>query len=181
MLIPMRPGVTLYSAAHLPGGWNYQPKLDDERGMLRIGDGALYNRHGAPLARNKALHFRGVCEELRNLFPAAKWLDLGLIGFRDIRAFGAARGAVIVFDVPSADSWLERYALLAVLPVLDLVAGEVPVAGRAYRLANSWQGAELFEATRNVRGLEGVIGRRIDAPYLSGESQAMIRLRWLRG
>ncbi len=183
----MRPGVNL--GASLPvewtlAGWFWQPKINDERAMLRTIDGALFNRHGALMDRSKAAVFAGVLGELRAAFRNTPWLDLGLIGYRDADTFKAARGSVLVFDVPGdardARTWLERRTQLECLPTLNLIS-EHPAPGLAYRFEDHEAAGALFEATVGVPGLEGIVGRNGRAPYQSGDSKQMAKARWLKG
>lgn len=187
VLLPMRPGLNLGNAIPrewtLPG-WFWQPKINDERGMLRTIDGALFNRHGALMDRTKAAAFAGVLGELRGAFRNTPWLDLGLIGYRDADTFRDGRGSVIVFDIPGdahdARTWVERRGQLLCLPTLNLVA-ERPQAGLAYRFEDEEKAGLLFEATVGVPGLEGIVGRNGRAPYQSGDSKQMAKIRWLKG
>lgn len=179
--------MTSVAPAWAPPGYGWQTKIDDERAVFRVRDGCLYNRHGISLDRHKAAPFRPVVEELARVYCAHPWLDLGLIGFRDASIFGASRGAVILFDLPDprpGDNrpYFERREFLRQrLPVLDLIAGEVPVAGMAYRFEDYDHAGELFARTVNVPGVEGIVGRLLRSPYVFGEAQAMIRARWKRG
>lgn len=164
-------------------GWTWQPKINDERAMLRTIDGILFNRHGELLDKAKGAPFFPIAEELRIAYRFTPWLDLGLIGFRDCETFRASRGAVIVFDVPGTDGrpWIERREQLNCLPTLNLIGGETAVHGMAYRFEDTEQAGDLFAATRNVPGLEGIVGRNVLAPYQSGDSRQMAKARWLRG
>ncbi len=177
-IIPMRPAGRFL--ANLPG-WTWQTKIDDERAVMRTRDGALFNRHAQSLERRKAASFGPVCEVLRAEFGAHEWLDLGLIGWRDSVTFLQSRGAVIVFDLPGGESWAVRRAKFAHLPVLDLIAGDVPRAGAPYRFADFSDAVALFGRTRGTSGLEGVVGRNDLAPYIYGDSQQMSKARWKRG
>lgn len=160
-------------------GWTWQTKIDDERGVLRIADGALFNRHDQPLERTKTATFAPVCEQLREIFAGREWLDLGLVGWRDVKTFAAARGAVVVFDIPADDDWDVRRTWLMGLPTLNLTQ-DMPQADTAYRFENHDDGMALLERTRNKPGLEGVIGRLGAAPYVRGESACMAKYRWKR-
>lgn len=186
-LPPMRPGVNLGN--NLPGGWSmqgwlWQPKINDERAMLRTLDGTIFNRHGELMDSTKVPFFWPIISELRSAYRHTPWVDLGLIGFRDSETFRASRGAVIVFDIPGdlndRRPWLERREQLNCLPSLDLM-NERPKPGMAYRFEETDQGGTLFQLTRGVPGLEGVIGRNVKAPYQPGDSRQMAKARWLKG
>lgn len=186
ILIPMRPGVDLKTIA--PGwsipGWTWQPKIDDERAVLRVSDGQVFNRHGQEFDQQKLRAFGGAVQALRRQFASYPWVDMGLIGFRDRSAFGESRGAILVFDLVTDDpfpwearaEWLRR-----AIPTLDLCAGEKAVPGMVYRFQDESQPSLLFERTKNVPGLEGVIGRNVRACYCQGDSREMAKARWKRG
>ena len=186
-MLPMRPGLNLGN--NLPDGWSmqgwlWQPKINDERAMLRTLDGTIFNRHGELLDRSKVPYFWPIISELRLAFRKTPWVDLGLIGFRDSETFRASRGAVIVFDIPGdlhdQRRWIERREQLNCLPSLNLMS-EAAVAEMAYRFEETADAGTLFQATRGVPGLEGVVGRNINAPYQPGDSRQMAKARWLKG
>lgn len=186
---PMRPGVNLgvtVARGWSPPGWGWQVKINDERAVCRTRDRCLYNRHGVAFDRLKAAPFRPVLEELCVTYSAFPWLDLGLLGFRDKSTFGGARGAVVVFDLPNPRQGenlpyrIRREFVVHRLPVLDLLAGEAPRPGMAYCFEDYDHAGELFERTRGVPGLEGIVGRILTAPYCFGDSPAMAKARWLR-
>lgn len=186
ILLPMRPGMNLGNSLAITfviPGWGWQPKVNDERAVLRVMDGALFNRRQQPADRQKAEPFRAIIEELRRSFSAHPWLDLGLIGYRDAATFAESRGAVVVFDVPDLHDrrpWIERRRLLERLPTLDLTT-EKPRAGIAYRLEESEAAGVLFARTIGVQGLEGIVGRHMHAPYQQGDARTMAKVRWLKG
>ena len=171
MISPMRPGIVLprldqYTGA-IPAGWIWEPKLDDERAILSGGE--LCNRFGRPLAPHKA---RAFAPALRDLVALGMPLDLALLGFRGHLPLGA----VVVLDIPGRAPYLDRKAPLAKLPVLPRPMDAVP--GTVYRLPHSMDARALFEATIDVPGLEGVVGRRPGAPYVEGTSRDMAKSRW---
>jgi ATP-dependent DNA ligase len=185
IITPMRPGVNLgpIPADFAMMGWEWQPKIDDERAVFHIPDGSLYNRHGQPFARNKAEAFVPALADLKKVFAGSEWIDLGLVGFRGTEEFKGSRGAVLVFDLPSrdGDSYESRRDLLVRrLPVLEMTRGERPKPGFVYRFQDEHQGGVLFEQTRDVPGLEGVVGRLIRAPYMQGDAPTMAKSRWKR-
>lgn len=186
ILTPMRPGSEFRAPlerSFVQPGWVWQPKIDDERAVIRVLDGQLFNRRGQPFDRQKARPFGEACDQLRATFGGHEWLDLGLIGYRDSQTFAASRGAVIVFDLPSlnGDPWVSRrQQLINRIPVLDLIAGEEAKFGMVYRFADEELAGELFHRTRGVPGLEGVVGRLLAGPYVQGESKTMVKARWKR-
>lgn len=162
MNLPMRPGVVFprldVYAGPLPTGWDWQVKLNDERGWLV--DGVLYNRHGALLPPAKSKHYR---------LDGLRTADLALMGFRT----GGPR-FVVVLDIPSGLPWCERQKTLE-FPVW--APGTDPV-DEVCRLATHADGRALFNQTLGTPHTEGVVGRRLTAGYQYGTSKAMAKSRW---
>jgi hypothetical protein len=165
-------------------GWVWQPKIDDERAILRVHDCTLFNRHQQPMDRHKARPFARAVEALRSVFAAHRWVDLGLIGWRDKSAFAGSLGAIIVFDLPSPDGdpWeARREWLIKKIPPIELCSGEIPLPGMVYRFNDESQAGLLFARTKGIPGLEGIVGRNLRAPYVQGDSREMAKARWKRG
>lgn len=162
MNLPMRPGVVFPRLDEylgpLPTGWDWQFKLNDERGWLV--NGVLYNRHGAVLPPAKAKHYR--------LDGLPQHADLALMGFRT-----GGHKFVVVLDPPSGDPWQERQKRLD-FPVWE-PGTEAP---DVCRLATHADGRALFIQSLNLPHVEGVVGRRLTAGYQYGTSKAMAKSRW---
>lgn len=165
MLSPMRPGIALpaHYGGPFPAAWLYQVKLDDERAVYC--QGQFWNRFGRPFSPAKA-----------RVFPAPPFetADLALLGFRG----HWEPGAIVVLDLPTIRRpFAERYAMLGGLPVFDPWSMQ-PVPGTIYRLENFADPAALFARTREVGGLEGIVGRDPQALYVEGDSRSMLKWRW---
>jgi bifunctional non-homologous end joining protein LigD len=182
---------TLVSEAPTGSGWSYEVKYDGYRMLARCEGGKvrLVSRNGndwtgrlAPLAA-----------EMERLQMRDGWLDgeivvpdeRGLTSFQTLqRALdGRATGVVYtVFDLPWADGedlrdlpLSERTARLAEwLPKLP--------PRRALRLSEHLTGSgdEAWRAACKL-GLEGLIGKRLDAPYVSGRTDTWIKLKCRSG
>ncbi len=179
---PMRPGRSLGEIRNnwtLPG-WGWQVKVNEERAIFRHFDSTLWNRHGQPFDTYKTAHFRAALEGMASFAGGDRDLvDLGLVGLRDKSAFGEARGAVIVYDLPSSLPWRERYRILSdLVPPIDLIAGEQMLPGMIYRLPEEYHAGQLFERTAGVAGLEGVVGRNLESPYIYAETAQMAKAKW---
>lgn len=183
---PMRPGLSIprldQYAGPLPEGWHWQPKLDDERGVIeRYGPGAsIYNRHGRPIASNKAHAFFEAAQELLNLFPDQDLFDVALLGFRG-RTFPL--GTIVLLDLPRVPkTWAGRRATVTERtlcwdpwesgPPPDLV---VNVLGLYLDRSGVYS---YFASTQNLPGIEGLIGRDPAALYQQGDSKAMCKIKW---
>lgn len=193
-ILPMRPGRKLPRldtyGGPLPAGWGWQVKLDDERGVYA--GGALYNRHGEKIAAHKAAAFAAAVAEAARRFHG-ETLDLALLGYRsrferpgpggigDGGEGGPRVCAVVILDLPDRgrQPWTERHAsIVAATPEFDPLGAATVAAGCCYHLADHADGPALFRRTVGVAGLEGVIGRKPDAPYCAGDSPAMLKSRW---
>jgi bifunctional non-homologous end joining protein LigD len=178
---------TLVSRAPPDAGWAYEVKYDGYRMLARCVDGdvRLVSRNGndwtrrlAPLAAAMARLKLGEC-----------WLDGEIVvadehGKTSFQALqraldGKATGVVLyVFDLLHADG-----RDLRALPLRERVAelrarlSRVP-AGSAVRLSEQIEGSgpQAWKAACDL-GLEGLIGKRLDAPYVSGRSDTWIKLK----
>ncbi len=126
---PMRPKTRIppldrYTGP-LPKGWEWQVKIDDERGIVRVHDDGsveIFNRHWEPLAAHKAKLFAAAAGTLPGLFPGEPIFDVALLGFRG----HWTPGGIVLLDVPGEAPWAERRAQLR---------------GRRGRIASHRQGA----------------------------------------
>ncbi|MDE2201750.1 MAG: DNA ligase D [Burkholderiaceae bacterium] len=182
---------TLVDAPPASGEWDYEVKFDGYRILARIDGGTirLFSRNGrdwtAKLPRQaRTLHALGLREA---------WLDgeavvMGERGVPDFQALQnafetahAEQIAYFLFDIPFCNGMdlrgvplRERRALLQ--RILDAAPGDLE------------RDAVLFSGTFNAApddllasacsmALEGVIGKRSDAPYRSGRGPAWIKLK----
>lgn len=183
---------TLVEQAPTAPGWVYEVKYDGYRMLARCdGDGGvrLVSRNGndwtrrlAPLAAALAKARLGPC-----------WLDgeivvvdgRGMTSFQALQQAldGRAAGvAYVAFDLLHADGEDLR-ALPLAERVARLRARLAPAqAAAAVRLSEQLEGAgaEAWRAACEI-GLEGLIGKRLDAPYVAGRSDTWIKLKCRAG
>jgi len=170
---PMRPMLDLQLRDLPASGWAYQPKLDEERGVLW--ERGLWNRLGKPVASHKSQAFVAAIAKARELF-GNRTLDVGMIGFRN-GALGS--GALVIYDIPDdlGLQWAKRYSGLLELPSFDPTR-EPAKAGEVYRLPYTLFGRILMSAVKGVPGVEGIIGRDMRSGYIAGDSRAMLKCKW---
>jgi ATP-dependent DNA ligase len=190
------------SVSELPVGpeWQYEPKWDGFR-CIAFRDGAeiyLQSKAGQPLAR----YFPDVVENLRKL-SARKFVVDGELA---IPVGGKLSFDELQLRLHPAASRVQKLAAAnpALLIVFDLLAEgsrsflDQPLSKRRKALekfaaANlkSKAGARLSPATTNLAtakkwfdkaggDLDGVIAKRLDAPYASGERTAMVKVKNIR-
>ena len=171
-------------------GWQYEPKWDGFRGLLENTGGALrlWSRNGRPLLR-----YFPELEPLGELLPPGSALDGEIV---------IARDGVLDFDAMQtrlhpAESRVRRLA--AELPA-DFVAFDVlvwageqvwqrPLAVRRAELERLAAGFRLSPVTTDrgeaeswlealeSAGLDGVVAKRLDSPYLPGSREAVVKVK----
>lgn len=181
IISPMRPGVNLGSQVMRNfTGWIWQPKIDDERAVIRLSDGAVFNRHGQAFDRTKVEVFEKAIGSLLHYGSQFRWIDCGLIGFRDSATFKAVRGSICVYDLPDhTGTWVERSKTMKDSIPISSLNKNLP--GAVFILEESEDAMDMFTRSRLVPGFEGIVGRRIAAAYEQGESKSMAKARWKRG
>jgi ATP-dependent DNA ligase len=171
-------------------GWQYEPKWDGFRGVLEnlSGELKLWSRNGRPLLR----YFPELAP-LGDLLPARSALDGEIVIARDgvldfdamqmrlhpaesrVRKLAAEIPAdFVAFDVlvwKGKEVW--RRPLTERRPELELVAAgfHQSPATRDRDEAVAW--LRDFEAA----GLDGVIAKRVDSPYLPGSREAVAKVK----
>ncbi|HEX8905311.1 MAG TPA: hypothetical protein VF771_10740, partial [Longimicrobiaceae bacterium] len=182
-------------------GWLYEPKWDGFRCLaFRDGDDVdLRSKSGKPLGR----YFPDVVEAMRSLRARRFVLDGEIVvpvgdslSFEElqlrlhpaasrVQKLAAAHPAVFVaFDLllgprcgPLTDRPLEERR-----GKLEEFAEQFFEPGGPVRLSKST--ADVREAkawlTGSIRGLDGVMAKRADEPYASGERSAMVKIKNLR-
>jgi ATP-dependent DNA ligase len=172
-------------------GWQYEPKWDGFRGVLENAGGelALWSRNERPLLR-----YFPELRALGELMPPQSALDGEIVIARDgaldfdamqmrlhpaesrIRKLsGEIPAEYVVFDVLVWDGepvWklelAERRTRVEALRARGL---RVSPATRALADARGW--LERFESL----GLDGVIAKRLDVPYLPGSRDGMVKVK----
>jgi ATP-dependent DNA ligase len=176
----------------LPEGdeWQYEPKWDGFRGLLEnaAGELRLWSRNGRPLLR-----YFPELRPLGDALPPRSALDGEIV---------IARDGVLDFDAMQtrlhpAESRIRRLA--AEIPA-SFVAFDVmlwdgeehwhePLAGRRAALERLVRGIRLSPTTRDrdaalrwladfeAAGLDGVVAKRLDKPYLPGSREAVVKVK----
>jgi ATP-dependent DNA ligase len=187
--LPLRPPVApqlARSAREVPEGegWAYERKLDGFRAIIFV-DGAdivVQSRAGKPLGR----YFPELA------FPAGRYVADGeIVVAGDGRAddFGrlqarihpaASRVELLAAETPA------RFAAFDLLALDDEVLLERPFAERR-RLLEDGPALEPVESTPDpgraaawLTSAEGVIAKRLDAPYRPGERHGMVKVKRVR-
>ena len=182
------------TAKAIPQGdaWLHEPKLDGYRLQI-VKDGRslrLYSKGGNDWTKRLVL----LADALAAIRCQSAVLDCELVfptseGHPDFRALQAAIGdrtrhhdlAVFAFDLLHYDGIDFRPAPLIErrLQLTELVAH---TGVRCLHLVQGFDnGAKLFKAAER-HGLEGIVSKRRDAPYLSGPSKAWVKVKaaaWL--
>ena len=171
-------------------GWQYEPKWDGFRGVLENDGGelALWSRNGRPLLRYFP-ELRPLGEQL----PPHSALDGEIV---------IARDGVLDFDsmqtrLHPAESRIRRLSgeIPAIFIAFDLLLwdGEAvhlrPLEERRAELIRRGKGFWISPATRKLEaatawldrfeaaGLDGVIAKRLDSPYLPGSREAVVKVK----
>jgi ATP-dependent DNA ligase len=171
------------------GGWLYEPKWDGFRGVLENagGDLALWSRNERPLLR-----YFPELRPLGELLPPSSALDGEIVIARD----GALDFDAMQMRLHPAESRIRR--LSAEIPaeyvVFDVLlwGGEevwrLPLEERRARV-EALQGFRISPAARSVDeardwlarfealGLDGVVAKRLAAPYLPGSREGMVKVK----
>ena len=170
-------------------GWQYEPKWDGFRGVLENAgpELALWSRKERPLLR-----YFPELRPLGELLPPQSALDGEIVIVRD----GALDFDAMQTRLHPAESRIRK--LSAEIPaeyvVFDVLVwdGEpvwqLPLAERRERV-EALSGFRISPATRDIDaargwmaqfealGLDGVIGKRLDAPYLPGSREAVVKIK----
>jgi ATP-dependent DNA ligase len=171
-------------------GWQYEPKWDGFRGLLENGSGELrlWSRNARPLLR-----YFPELTALADVLPAVSALDGEIVIVRNgrldfdamqtrlhpaesrVRKLSAEIPAdFIAFDVlvwKGEPVWqrplAERRAML------ERVAGPFRLSPATSQRAEALAWLERFESI----GLDGVIAKRLDAAYLPGSREAVVKVK----
>ena len=179
---------TLVSQAPADAGdWIYEIKFDGYRLLARIDgdDVQLLTRNGIDWTAKMPRLVAGITR----LGLPSGWLDgeivvmnaAGVPDFQSLQnAFdGAATDAIVyyVFDLPyHAGHDLREVPLLARRQLLATLLKDRIDGPVRYSEAFDQPAAELLASSRSL-GMEGVIGKRVDAPYVSRRSPNWIKLK----
>ena len=185
-----------------PGeGWQFEPKWDGFRCLVfkKAGEVRLQSKSGQPLER----YFPEVVDRIKAMKATSFVLD-GELVVPDPSRKGALSFDDLLQRIHPAESRIKRLARdsPAFLIVFDLLSDgrtvliERPLADRRARLEQflakeSVEGLFLSPATRDRAeakrwlsgaggGLDGIVAKRVEAPYASGSRDAMIKVKTRR-
>jgi len=183
----LAPQLATLAAAPPPGDWVVETKFDGYRLMARIEDGKarLITRNGHDWTGKMP----ALAAAVEALGLDATWLDgeIVVMSAAGVPDFNALQNAIdnvagedidyFVFDLPfHAGRDLRKLPLRARRALLR----EIVEAGAAdrVRLSQSFDAApaQMLEAARQM-GLEGIILKRGDAPYVSGRTETWLKLK----
>ncbi len=178
---------TLVDEAPAGEDWIYEVKLDGYRIVARIDgeDVKLFTRNG----NDWSPRLERLAGEVRALGLRSAWLDGEIVALNDKglpdfqklqRAFDVSRTTDIVFyafDLPWFDGRdLRRVPLLERRALLERILEGNESPHVRFSAHFTGPGPELLAAACE-QGLEGLIGKRADAPYTSSRSTAWIKLK----
>ena len=182
---------TLVSEAPPGPGWAFEVKYDGYRMLARCEGGhvRLVSRNGNDWTARLA----PLAAELERVGLSDGWLDGEIVvgNERGVSSFqalqraldGRANGVVYyVFDLLwAAGQDLRELPLAERSERLKAFVAHVPTKG-SLRLSEQVTGAgkQAWKAACEL-GLEGLIGKRLDAPYISGRSETWIKLKCRAG
>ena len=170
-------------------GWQYEPKWDGFRGVLENAGGelALWSRNERPLLR-----YFPELRPLGDLLPPKSALDGEIVIARD----GALDFDAMQTRLHPAESRIRKLSaeIPAELVVFDVLLWEgepvwkLPLSERRARV-EALRGFRISPATRSLDearawldrfealGLDGVIGKRLDAVYRPGLRDAVVKIK----
>ncbi|KAA1014472.1 DNA ligase D [Paraburkholderia panacisoli] len=176
---------TLASSLPTGGDWIIEAKLDGYRLLARVDKGRvrLFTSGGHDWTKKLA----GLAAEVERLPVSSAWLDGEIVvlkdGIPDFAALqdaidGASSGNIVffLFDlVYLEDKDLRKVPLSARRARLEKLLEH---AGERIRFCEDYEAppAQVFQAASDL-GLEGLMFKRRDAPYVSGRSQTWLKAK----
>jgi bifunctional non-homologous end joining protein LigD len=180
---------TLVENIPLSGDWSYEIKFDGYRILARIDNGevALFTRNG----HNWTDKLKNISLAVRDLKIASGWLDgeIVVLGADGMPDFGALQNAFessgnviryFIFDIPFYNGFDLRRVGLA--ERRDLLAKIIPESSSGtISFSQDFVGsADDILLSACELGLEGIIGKRRDSPYVSARSPNWIKLKCIK-
>jgi bifunctional non-homologous end joining protein LigD len=193
---------TLSAAAPAGPGWLVEPKFDGYRILARVDDGRvrLFTRNG----HDWTAKLKSLADAVKSLGARRSWLDgeIVILDDKGVPDFNALQNALdnsrseaivyFVFDAPYLDGndlrkvpLSARRALLRRLFDARAADGREQAEGHADEQPSSRvrysqdfdaPAAQMLEAACRM-GMEGVIAKRVDAPYVSARSDTWLKLK----
>ncbi|OFW74331.1 MAG: hypothetical protein A2Y55_08515, partial [Actinobacteria bacterium RBG_16_68_12] len=171
-------------------GWQYEPKWDGFRGVLETlsGELRLWSRNARPLLR-----YFPELRPLGDLLPPRSALDGEIVIERD----GALDFDAMQTRLHPAESRIRklsaeipaRFVAFDALVWKDAEVWRLPLSKRRSRLQRSARRFGLSPATRDraealawlerfeAIGLDGVVAKRLDLPYLPGSRDGVVKVK----
>jgi ATP-dependent DNA ligase len=171
-------------------GWQYEPKWDGFRGVLENDGGelALWSRNDRPLLR-----YFPELRELGELMPPGSALDGEIVIERD----GALDFDAMQMRLHPAESRVRKLSaeIPATFIAFDVLLWdgkplhELPLEKRRVELEKKAKGFRLSPYSRDVEqaetwldtleaaGLDGVVAKRLDLPYLPGSREGVVKVK----
>ena len=162
-------------------GWTHELKADGYRLQIHVSGGRvrLYKMNGTDWSKRYPLILKGAAKVKGSAIMDAEvvWLDSeGIPNFDALHSrLNDARVTALAFDLLMFDgedfrrkSYLERKAALR-----KLLRGD---SGIQYVEHAEGHGEKLYAAACRL-GLEGIVSKKLDAPYRSGKSKAWIKVK----
>jgi bifunctional non-homologous end joining protein LigD len=180
---------TLVNRAPSAGEWSYEIKFDGYRMLARISNGGaqLFTRNG----HDWSDRMPRLCAVLKSLPVDEAWLDgeavvLDAAGMPDFNALqnafdrrSTAKIVLYFFDLMYLNGTdVREQPLTARRALLCELMGEVNTELLRYSEDFAQDPASLVASACKMK-LEGIIGKRADAPYRSGRSTDWIKLKCL--
>jgi ATP-dependent DNA ligase len=171
-------------------GWQYEPKWDGFRGLLENGSGELrlWSRNARPLLR-----YFPELEPLAKILPPRSALDGEIVIERDgVLDFDSMQTRLHPAESRVRKLSAEIPARFVVFDVLVWKGEETwpePLATRRRKLERSARRFGLSPATSDrdealswlerfeALGLDGVIAKRVDLPYLPGSREGVVKVK----
>jgi bifunctional non-homologous end joining protein LigD len=183
----IEPQLATLAAAPPAGDWVIETKFDGYRLMARIegGQARLITRNGHDWTKKMP----ALAAAIEALGVDATWLDGEIVVMSEagVPDFNALQNAIdslageaidyFVFDLPfQAGRDLRKLSLRARRALLREIVEAHP--SDRVRLSQSFDAApaQMLEAARQM-GLEGIILKRGDAPYVSGRTESWLKLK----
>jgi bifunctional non-homologous end joining protein LigD len=178
---------TLSKAVPADGQWLYEIKFDGYRLLARLerGRATLFTRNG----HDWSDRMKPLVEDLEATGVQSAWLDgeivvLGARGVPDFnalqKAFDVKRSADIVFclfDVPYFEGYdLRAVPLVSRRALLKALLDEKGTDRLRFSADFAGDGADILQSACKA-GLEGVIAKRRDAPYVSARTESWLKLK----
>ena len=171
-----------------PGGeWLHEIKWDGDRVLAELRDGVarLRSRNG----RDWTSRFPEIVRALEATGLRQAWLDGEVVALdrrgrsdfpalqRALATHDTAALRLIVFDLPAvADVDLSATPLLARKRLLERLLDAQPSAALAYSRHLVGHGERVFAASLR-QGVEGIVSKRVDAPYQPGRGANWLKVK----